>query len=116
MRAICGCAPRNDIASYDIGGDKIAFHLADGGLYGHILSIGRMGCGSSGTVQGATVCYPGGENQPEENPYTFPGQCVFHRVKTRKDAFGLRWLIGFATLAADGSSLAGMHRAAFRFS
>ena len=27
----------HDIASYDIGGDKIAFHLADGGLYGHIF-------------------------------------------------------------------------------
>ncbi len=37
MRAICGCAPSHDIASYDIGGDKIAFHLADGGLYGHIF-------------------------------------------------------------------------------
>ncbi len=32
----------HDIASYDIGGDKIAFHLGYGGLYDILLTKNRL--------------------------------------------------------------------------
>lgn len=105
----------HDIASYDIGGDKIAFHLADGGLYGHIFidsknrlwvirnrSEVRQYAIREGKSYGKRTIIP-------SRPMCFPS------VKTRKDVFGLRWLIDLPRWRPTGSSLTGMHRAAFRF-
>lgn len=82
-----------DIASYDIGGDKIAFHLADGGIYGHIfidsknrlwVIRNRSRCGSMLSGRGKSY---GKRTIIPSLPMCFPS------VKTRKDVFGLRWLI-----------------------
>ena len=105
----------HDIASYDIGGDKIAFHLADGGLYGHIfidsknrlwVIRNRSRCGSMLSGRGKSY---GKRTIIPSRPMCFPS------VKTRKDVFGLRWLIDLPRWRPTGSSLTGMHRAAFRF-
>ena len=105
----------HDIASYDIGGDKIAFHLADGGLYGHILLTRRIGCGSSGTVRRCGSMLSGrGKSYGKRTIIPSRPMC-FPSVKTRKDVFGLRWLIDLPRWRPTGSSLTGMHRAAFRF-
>ena len=105
----------HDIASYDIGGDKIAFHLADGGLYGHIFidSKNRLWV-IRNRSEVRQYAIREGKIVREENHYTFPAN-VFSISEDKEGRIWVTLADRFATLAADGSSLTGMHRAAFRF-
>ena len=91
----------HDIASYDIGGDKIAFHLADGGLYGHIFidSKNRLWVIRNRSEVRQYAIREG--NRTGREPLYLPGQCV----SISEDKEGRIWVTladRFATLAADG--------------
>lgn len=92
----------HDIASYDIGGDKIAFHLADGGLYGHIFidSKNRLWV-IRNRSEVRQYAIREGKIVREENHYTFPAN-VFSISEDKEGRIWVTLADRFATLAADG--------------
>ena len=88
-----------------------------GGLYGHIFIDSKNGLWViPEPFGGATVCYREGKNRTGKRT-VIPSGNVFSISENKEGRIWVFcWLIDFLPLAADGSSLTGMHQAAFRFS